>query len=351
MQNISGSTAFIFKLLAVSTTFFSLLAFDGASAQTFVDRRNPDSFRIANYNVHFDDLFESAGVGELTRFVNAVDADVYTFQEAFNTSSTQAQDLFDQIAPLSTGSWQIHKGRNQLTISRHELSLQAENVPNGTRGIAMAQVDLPDEHFSNDMFILNNHFPCCDSGENQRVAESVAIVEWVADAITTGGDVDLTPNTAVAVLGDLNIVGGPEPLDNLINGIGSLKTDWDGSSITDVNPTHNNLGLEDYTWRSDSSGFDPGILDYVLYTDSVISTDHSFVLNPSIMSEADLEMTGLEATDFLLVKDLSQFEFDHLPLIVDFAPNLSANSVPEPSSGLFYLIAATTVTLVRYRRG
>ena len=340
----------VFKILVTATAAFSILVGNFASAQTFVDRQNPDSFRIANYNVHFDDLFESEGVGELTRFVNAVNADVYTFQEAFNTTSTQALNLFNDIAPLSTGSWQIHKGRNQLTISRYGLSLQGTNVPNGTRGIAMAQVDLPDQHFSNDMFILNNHFPCCDSGENQRVAESVAVAEWIADAITIGGDVDLTPNTAVAVVGDLNIVGGPEPLDNLINGVGGMRTDWDGSSITDANPTHNDEGLEDYTWRNDSSRFDPGILDYILYTDSVIATDHSFILNPSLMSEADLEATGLIATDMMLVKDVDSFVFDHLPLIVDFAPNVATNPVPEPGSGTVFLVAAALAVLQRNRR-
>ena len=315
------STASVFNLLVIITAVLTILTSNFASAQTFLDRQNPDSFRIANYNVHFDDLFEPASLGELTRFVNAVNADVYTFQEAFLTTSSQAANLFDQIAPLSTGSWQVHKGRNQLTISRYGLSLRDFNVPNGSRGIAMAQVDLPDQHFSNDMYILNNHFPCCDNGERQRVAESTAIVEWLADALSIGDNIDLAPNTAVAVVGDLNIVGGPDPLNILLDGIGTMKTDWDGSSMTDANPTHNAGGVEDYTWRNDFSPFDPGILDYILYTDSVISVEHSFVLNPSTMSDADLATSGLIATDMMRTKDINSFDFDHLPLIVDFAPN------------------------------
>ena len=312
-----------FTLLVIVASMVTAMTCDFASAQTFIDRQNPDSFRIANYNVHFDDLFEPGGLDELARFVNAVDADVYTFQEGFDTTASQAANLFDQILPLSTGSWQVHKGRNQLTISRYSLSLRRINVPNGRRGIAMAQVDLPDEFFSNDMYILNNHFPCCDGNESRRVAESTAIVEWFADALTAGGNIDLAPNTAVAVVGDLNLVGGPEPLDILLDGIGTMTTDWDGSSMTDANPTHNADGVEDYTWRDDNSPFDPGILDYVLYTDSVISVDHKFVLNPSTMSDADLAATGLIATDMMRTKDVDSFDFDHLPLIVDFAPNIS----------------------------
>ena len=309
-----------FKLLAIVASVAAILLSDCVWAQTFVDRQSTDSFRLANYNVYSDELFEFANRDELIRFVNAVDADVYTFQEVF-ASSTEAGDIFDQIAPLPTGSWQVHKGRNQLIVSRFPLSLRLTNVPGGTRGIAMAQVDLPDEHFSNDMYILNNHFPCCDSGENQRIVESVAIVEWMADALTPGGNINLTADTAVAVVGDLNTVGGPVPRSNLLNGIGSLRTDWDGSSMTDANPTHNNAGLADYTWRDDTSFFPPSILDYIMYTDSVISAEHSFILNPSIMPIGELEATGLFATDMMRTKSISTGDFDHLPLIVDFAAN------------------------------
>jgi hypothetical protein len=255
-----------------------------------------------------------------------VDADVYAFQELFFTSSTDVRDLFDQIAPLSTGSWQVHRGRNQVIVSRYDLSLQNTDVPNGTRGIAMAQVDLPDTHFVNDMYILNNHFPCCDN-ESGRVTESIAIVEWMADALTVGGNVDLALDTAVAIVGDLNTVRGYESRDNLLHGIGNLRTDWDGSSMTDANPTHNADGLFDYTWRNDFSQFPPGILDYVMYTDSVISVEYSFILNPSMMSNAELAATGLIATDMLRNKDVTSFnfvDFDHLPLIVDFAANLAS---------------------------
>jgi hypothetical protein len=317
----------LFTALALAVTgWFS----DFASAQTFVDRVSADSFRLACYNVHFDDLFEPNGLGELTRFINAVDADVYAFQEAFITSAADVRNLFDQIAPLPSGSWRVHKGRNQITVSRYDLSLQDTNVPNGTRGIAMALVDLPDDHFSSDMYILNNHFPCCSDGESQRVAESIAIVEWLADALTEGGDVDLDYGTGVAVVGDLNTVSGPVPRDNLLHGIGDLKTDWDGSSMADTNPTHNALGLDDYTWRNDNSPFAPGILDYVMYTDSVMYVEHSFILNPTTMTNAELAATGLHVTDMLRTKSLGSFlDFDHLPLIVDFGATLAV----EPSVG------------------
>ena len=191
----------------------------------------------------------------------------------------------------------------------------------------MAQVDLPDSHFSNDMYILSNHFPCCDFGQSQRVTEATAIAEWLADALSVGGNIDLAPDTAVAVVGDLNTVSGFLPRDILLNGIGDLATDWDGSSMTDANPTHNAVGVEDYTWRDDTSPFPPGILDYVMYTDSVISAEYSFVLNPSVMSGAELAATGLIETDMMRTKNVDVGDFDHLPLIVDFAANVVAGPI------------------------
>ena len=87
----------------------------------------------------------------------------------------------------------------------------------------------------------------------------------------------------------------------------------------DARPVHNSTGSDEWTWRDDGSGFDPGVLDFVLYTDSVLDVNHSYVLNPSTMLDADLQATGLLATDFKLNKSPSSTRYDHLPLIVDFA--------------------------------
>lgn len=135
MLQSSPSETKSFTLLAIVASVAAIVFSDFASAQTFVDRQSADSFRLANYNVYFDELFQSSNRNELIRFVDAVDADVYAFQEAFDTSSNEARDLFDQIAPLPTGSWQVHKGRNQLIVSRYPLSLKSTNVPSGTRGL------------------------------------------------------------------------------------------------------------------------------------------------------------------------------------------------------------------------
>ena len=70
-----------------------------------------------------------------------------------------------------------------------------------------------------------------------------------------------------------------------------------------------------YTWRDDTQGFKPGVLDRILYTDSVISVDNAFVLDTTIMTGQELEAVGLEAGDVML--DPSTGRYDHLPLVVD----------------------------------
>ena len=346
---ISSLPRRVFFVLLVSVT---LLGGSLASAQTFVDRRSDDAFRVVSYNVYFDDLFDGQQPGDLNRMINAVDADVYNFQEAFSTSSTEVLNVFNTLAPLADNrSWQVHKGRNQLIVSRHGLSSFETNVPGGRRGIAMALVDLPDAHFSNDLYLLNNHFPCCDTGEDGRLVESRAINDWIADAMSPGGNVTLAPNTAISVLGDLNIVGGPEPLNILVDGEGNAP-DWDGTSLTNALPVHNASGTDTFTWRNDQLIFDPGVLDYILYTDSVLEAEYGFVLNPSTMTADELSLTGLVADDF----KVQQFRngafvdvFDHLPVVVDFVAPTATSSVPEPTA-LAGLALGLAGVIVRRRK-
>ena len=96
------------------------------------------------------------------------------------------------------------------------------------------------------------------------------------------------------------------------------------SDLKNANPSHNADGAEFYTWRNDNSGFQPGILDYVIYTDSVLDVGNQFVLNTVSMSSAERAATGLQAFDVTV--DSGGSNFDHLPLVVDFRlPTIAAS--------------------------
>lgn len=174
---------------------------------------------------------------------------------------------------------------------------------------------------------MNAHYRCCGDTTNDplRQRDSDAIVSWLRDARTPGGSVDLPYATPMIVLGDLNIVGGQQPLltlatgdiqDNARYGVDS-SPDWDGSDNTILDATHNAVaGAETYTWRNDTSQFAPGRLDYMVYTDSVLAPSKGFVLNTAAMTETDLAATGLQPFDS--VYDGTIGFYDHLPVVMDF---------------------------------
>ena len=93
--------------------------------------------------------------------------------------------------------------------------------------------------------------------------------------------------------------------------------DWDGSHLVEAKPRHNSREKEFYTWREDQTPFPPGALDRIIYTDSVLVLNHSYVLNTTHMTPQELSEVGLLATDVLWENEPGNF--DHLPLVVDFS--------------------------------
>jgi hypothetical protein len=170
------------------------------------------------------------------------------------------------------------------------------------------------------------------------------------------------------VLGDLNIVEGPQPLETLLDGnivnnalFGpDSPPDWDGSRNADAFPLHNGAGPESYTWRNDLEPFDPGRLDYITYTDSALRLGKRFVLNTVAMSDALLASTGLQRFDAIL--DNVGQNYDHLPVVVDFREPLLGDAlsakrrfestllatVPEPATIL--LLPLALIEVARRRR-
>ena len=307
-----------------------VLATSSLSAQTgtFMDRQLESDLRMLTYNPLWNQIFpdESAtGAAQFQRIFAAVQPDVINLQEITRPAADVAS-LLDQLSPLPNGAlWYAHQGRDNVIASPWPiLDTRVATVPAGERELAIGRIDLPDDAYVRDFYVMNNHYACCSGGESGRQQQSDAMVSWMRDAKSVGGSIDLPGHTPMAVLGDLNIVGGPQPLQTVVTGdivdesqYGSdTPPDWDGSSLFDARPLHNVTGPADYTWRNDSSVFQPGRLDYVIFTDSMLTLPHSYVLNTRDMSPAELAATGLQADDVLL--NPSTNTFDHLPLVTDF---------------------------------
>lgn len=313
----------------------TVLLSPAAGAQTFVERLDADDLRVVSYNVLWDTIFPSEDPVQAAKFervLAALDADVWCLQEIdFGTPLQDVLDLFDDLAPIP-GGWQGYKVGDCVTLSRWPLSMkQASPTPEGDKDLAMCLVDLPDDRFSNDLYVMNNHYKCCGGFDDRRQEQSDALVNWQRDARTPGGFITLPAGTAMMVIGDLNIVDGFQPAQTLIDGdIQDESTfgpdsppDWDGSDSTDVRPLHNVTGPEDWTWFTPGP-FPPGRLDFVITTDSVLTQVHSYALNTTTMSASELAATGLQAND-VTIDQLGQ-AFDHIPLVVDYRGDVTGPS-------------------------
>lgn len=325
------------------TLFFGAYLVGRTAAQTgtFVDRQQATDLRVVTYNILWDTIFPDNDLIQANKFervLTTLDPDVLNLQEIGNPfcqgcipkTAEDVRVLLNSLAPLAGGgSWQVHQGGDNVIASKYPLSMKETNTfPSGNRFQAIALVDLPDAQFSTDFYFMNNHYKCCDNPggteDAQRQQQSDAIVNWLRDARTPGDGVDLPPGTPFAVVGDLNIVGSLQPLNTLVDGniidesnYGSdSPPDWDGSSLTDAHPLQNGSGPDDYTWRNDNSNFDPGRLDYIIYSDSTVNVGNQFVLNTFDMSPAELVATGLHPLDITV--DSIGVRYDHLPIIVDF---------------------------------
>jgi endonuclease/exonuclease/phosphatase family metal-dependent hydrolase len=321
---------------------------------TFLDRDPRADLRLVCYNIKWNSIFpevDAARAAKFARVVRSLDPDILALQEvgleprqrgqpgARKWTGRDVQTLMNRIVPPPGGStWHTFQGSDNVIVSRYPLKMTADRmVPAGERELAMALVDLPDERFAVDVYVLSNHYKCCDPERFDvlRQQQSDAIVSWIRDARTPGGELDLPAGTPILVVGDLNIVGSRQPVDTLLTGdiIDEQKhgpdfpPDWDDTGMTDAHPLHNIDGPDDYTWRDDTSQFTPGRLDYVIYTDSVLEPVKKFVLNTTTLSEEVLHAAGLQEFD-ITVDDVGR-EYDHLPLVVDFRVKAGGEDTPD----------------------
>ena len=290
-------------------------------AATFIDRWDTNDVRVVSYNAYWNSPFAPSEDTDPTtperfrRMMTALQPDVLAVQEMNAGSAVAMGLLLEQIMPLANGGrWSVHQRSDNVIASRYPILSRS-----GSLGHADVLVDLPNDRFDSDLYVISDHWPCC-SYETERQLEADAMVNWI-DRLK-GPTSSLPDNTPLIVVGDLNIVGTQHPLNTLLTGnavnsqIADSAPDWDGTPLTSAAPLHNGVGPESYTWRDDSDIYDPGVLDYVVYTDSVLETANRFLLNTRSMSESDLALTDLQADD-VMTKASTGF-YDHLPLVVDF---------------------------------
>jgi endonuclease/exonuclease/phosphatase family metal-dependent hydrolase len=270
---------------------------------------------------------------EFERILKAVEPDIVCLQEINPARDPQqVADILDEALPLSEGTvWQAHSGQDNVIAAHFDLTMKRDVlVQHGSItdfGHAVALVDLPNLEYGQDIYVICAHFQAGGGQANiqSRQEHADAIIEWIADVRTPGGEIDLPHGTPIVLLGDFNVYD-TDPAHHLTTLLsGDIENedsygqdsapDWDGTGLADALPHHNGAGGESYTWRDDTQDFDPGALDRILYSDSVVLVENAFVLNTAIMTQAELEAVGCQAGDVML--DPKRGRYDHLPLAVD----------------------------------
>ena len=293
---------------------------------------NPLDVRIVAYNTEANFIADPAADPEFNRILTALQPDIICFEEMSTTSANNTATRLNSIMPIGGAGWQVHVGvlagtRNVLA-SRYPLTQRrTDTIPeSSTRGVTIALADLPSATHPLDVYLLGVHLKCCgDPGGSEdvnRQRSADAIANWLGDARDaarpSGNNIVLPANTPMIVLGDFNLVGGPQPENTLLTGniqdeptFGTdVKGDWDVSNLTNLNPLDPFTG-NNFTWQGNGT-FPPSPLDRFMVTDSAFTVANKFILNTNTMTPSALAAAGLQAGD-----TLPQNSSDHLPIVVD----------------------------------
>ncbi|MEN8928331.1 MAG: T9SS type A sorting domain-containing protein [Flavobacteriales bacterium] len=283
---------------------------------TNITKEDTNQLRVVAYNTYFNGLDDPLRVPAYQNIITTLSPDIIGFSECWNTTATTVKGLIDTWLPTGdTNGWYVqkHLARGLITASRYPITQSWQSLSHQFPTL----IDLP-ERFGSDFLFTNSHLSCCQK-EEQRQNQADAYIQFILDAKTTGGIIDLPFNTPFACGGDFNLVGYAQQLNTLANGDIQDETafgpdgapDWDNTNLTYGSCLQSDKRM-DYTYRSDNGTYPPGKLDFIIYSDAVMTAEKSFVLQTEVMSASRLFA-------FNLNKDDTQTASDHFPVVKDFS--------------------------------
>lgn len=276
-----------------------------------LDKPDPADFgaaqiRLVTWNMLRDGMFDKTRTPAFQRILTALQPDVIAFQEVYNRTAKSVQiKLEDWLG----APWYTVQVGDLVLASRTPF---VEDWVDTYKPLTPGRTFPVMLDFNGSKFILfDAHLSCCDANAERQ--------EQVDRVIAFLRDAQLPPNIPIIFVGDLNLVGDASQLNTLLTGNIADETqfgpdhapDWDATPLADLTPRQTNTSFA-YTWRDDRDTFAPGRLDYVLYTDSILTPAHSFVFFTGILPPDLLAQYGLNAGD-------SQLASDHFPVVVDFS--------------------------------
>ncbi len=276
-----------------------------------LERHPRTRFRIMSWNVLYDGLFLRPE--PFRRIIKALNPDILCFQEIYSYTGAQTRDFVAGVLPLPAGQqWYYSENADCIIISRWQVTGKWN-----TDGNLAVLIDTPADFPVDHLFIVNTHLPA-GTNNTQRQAEVDRILQLLRDGIQPGGSFTLNAGTPAILCGDMNLVTYAQHLNSLIYGDiadeatygADFQPDWNGTPLQDLCPRHASA-RQVYTWESVSSTYDPGRLDFFIYTDSVMMPARSFVLRSRDLPGEVLEESGILAGD-------NETAADHLPIVADF---------------------------------
>jgi len=286
-----------------------------------INKEQSEFIRVCSYNTLFNGLGDADRLPHFEKIVKAINPDIITFQEN-STSYIEIKNFMDTWLPLGTeNGWYVYYGiASKWEITNTWTNFTNESPPNYRQTAAL--VDLPESYNTNLLFVSAHLSFGPYNAERQQQVNGWN--NFLNDAKTIGGNIDLPENTPIVYLGDLNLVGYSQQLTSLITGIdengNGNAPDWDNSDLENTIALQADIPMY-YSWKDDNegNGFPPGKLDYILYTGSVMSEQKSFVLQTETMSNDRLALYNLDANDTSIASD-------HFPIIADFNIETSLNT-------------------------
>jgi len=301
------------------------------AARGFLARPSPAAIRILTWNVYRDTIFPAEGEdvdvaaatrpAQFARVMQALRPDIVCLQE-ITAGVDRTVSLLNHVLPMTDGrSWQAYDSEDAVLISRFEIAGRESafvEALDRRRGHAIVLLKGP----STDLYVVCAHFHSSNGPANAALRRQQArmIATTIREAKNGTDTIRLRARTPFVILGDLNAIPGDTGfVDDLVSGrfAGGRITalDWDNSALTEATPRHNASGTQRYTWRNDLEPFPPGILDRIIYSDSVLTSVNQFVLDTTALPQQTLRSAGLRAIDTM--RDPQAGIHDHYPVVID----------------------------------
>lgn len=291
-------------------------------------RGDPAHLRVMTWNILQDGLWTSSKYDAQNRLLDAIDPDVMVLNEIWDHSAAETAARVETFLPSGAGEqWHAAKvDAGNVIVSR--LPILQTWLVNGSTSLreSAALLDLGPAQ-AKDLLLVACHLRCC-TDDATRQEEADGLVKFLRDARTAGGAITLAADTPIILAGDMNLVGWRRQLDTIVTGdildnatFGpDSAPDWDGTDLA-VPPSRHPDGRGGYTWRSDTSAYYPGLLDWIFYTDSALTVHNHYILETRTLLPATRTATGLQALDIPTASD-------HAPRVADFTVGTYASSVP-----------------------